>query len=289
MAALNRRWLWVVRISTFCIFVALLVCIAPSDVSLITHYDPQDSSESRLRWAILPSLLWFPYFWVFWRVRDITDASRVKKALAHGVAWGSVGGALCLSIAVSILHDKDWLSFSLASIFSLVFVALIGGAIKTYYSMERDRRDIFVLGARFAVMAVIPTVLAVAIPSSMFIVMQKNEGSAASALRTIHAAQIQYAKIHPDKGFASSLSELGPAPGAALIDKGLANGQKYIYEITLIPASPKESGPLVGYALIARPHPYGSSGRRSFYSDESGVIRYTAADRAATGRDRVLP
>ncbi len=31
------------------------------------------------------------------------------------------------------------------------------------------------------------------------------------------------------------------------------------------------------------------AGRRSFFSDESGVMHYTAADRAPTINDRVLP
>ena len=89
---LNPSWLRAVRISAFCIFLVIFIAVVRVDVPLLTHYDPKDSSSSRLQWAFLPSLLWFPYFWVFWRLRDITDDKRVKNALALAVSWGSFGG-----------------------------------------------------------------------------------------------------------------------------------------------------------------------------------------------------
>ena len=49
------------------------------------------------------------------------------------------------------------------------------------------------------------------------------------SLHTINAAQIEYARTHPDKCFASSLVELGPNSGDALIDSVLASGRKSGY------------------------------------------------------------
>ena len=118
--------------------------------------------------------------------------------------------------------------------------------------------------------------------------MEGHEISAADALRTINAAQAEYARAHRGKAFASSLEELGPPPGAVLIDEDLASGRRYNYTITLNPAPPDTAGRISKYTLTARPQSYGNGGRRSFFSNESGVIHYTAADRAPTAHDRVL-
>ncbi len=40
-----------------------------------------------------------------------------------------------------------------------------------------------------------------------------------------------------------------------------------------------------GFEIIARPNPYGVGGLRSFYLDESGVIRPTAQDGSPTAQD----
>jgi len=257
--------------------------------SLLTHYDPNDSSSSRLQWAFIPSLLWVPYLWVFWQLREITDADRVKKALAQAVSWGAFGG-LCFSAgALGSWTDKDWLTAVMVSIFVLLQFVLLGSAIKVYYSTDRKRGDLRVLVARFVVIALIVIPLAITIPSSSFLAMEHMEASAAAAIHTINTAQIEYAKTHRGKGFASSLEELGPAHGAALIDEDLANGRRYSYGITLNPASPDGSGHTSQYTLTARPNPYGNRGRRSLFSDESGVIHYTVADRAPTVHDRILP
>jgi hypothetical protein len=288
----NPSWLRAVRISAFCIFLVIFVAMALMYASLLTHYDLEDSSGSRLGWAFLPFLLWFPYFWMFWRLRDITDAGsvkNVKKALAQAVSWGSFG-ALCLSSgAVAVWMDKNWLTTVMMSSLALFHFVLLGSAIKTYYSMERGRGDLFILAARFLVIPLILVPLAIVIPSSSFIAMESHETGAADALRTINAAQAEYAKTHRGNGFASTLEELGPPPGAALIDEKLANGRRYNYTITLNPNPPDTSEHTSKYTLTARPQSYGYNGRRSFFSDESRVIRYTAANRAPTIQDRVLP
>lgn len=289
MNALNRSWLRAVRISAFCIFLIIFIVMVRMYASLLTHYDPEDSTSSRLQWAFPPSLLSVPYFWVFWRLRDISDAKRVKKALALAVSWGSLGSLFALGATVATWTEKDWLGTVMISIFALLQLVLLGCAIKTYYGTERKPGDLLTLGTRFGVIVLIAVLFAQVIPSSSFLDMEHIEGSGAEALRSINAAQTEYAKRHRDKRFASSLEELGPPPGAALIDENLANGRRYKYCITLTPASPDGSGHTSRYTLTARPNPYGNRGRRSFFSDESGVIHYTAADRAPSVHDRILP
>jgi hypothetical protein len=289
LSPLNGTWLRAVRISAFCIFVAIFVPVVLMYASLLTHYDPKDSSGPRLGWAFLLLVSWFPYFWVFWRLRDATDALRVKKTLAHALAWGSFGALFFSSGAITMWVEKEWRGAVILSILAIFQFVLLGSAIKSYYSMERKRGDLFTLVARLGVIPLIVFPIGAVLPNSSFISMRMHEASAADALRAINAAQIQYARTHPGEGFASSLKELGPSPGAALIDEDLANGRRYNYILTLTASFADSSGHITQYALTARPLSYGSLGRRSFFSDQSGVIHYTAADRTPTVYDRVLP
>jgi hypothetical protein len=59
---------------------------------------------------------------------------------------------------------------------------------------------------------------------------------------------------------------------ACLIDSVLASGTKSGYKLTYIQDA--SSTPSVGYTLNADPTVRGSTGHRSFYSDQPGVIRF---------------
>ena len=286
---MNPYWARAVRISAFCIFLLIFVPMALMYVSLLTHYDPADSSISRLQWAFFPLLLSFPYFRVFWRLRDISDSAKVKNALAQSVAWGSFGALGASGEALALSSEKDWTTAVIVSALAILLLLLLGSAIRGYYSMERRRGDVLILAPRLAVMPLIVVLLAIVIPSSSFIAMENHETAAADALRTINRAEAEYAQIHPGKGSAASLEDLGPPPGAGLIDGDLANGRRYNYTITLSPSPSGASQHMPRYTLSARPQSYGSFGRRRFFTDESGVISYTAEDRAPTRQDRVLP
>ena len=73
--------------------------------------------------------------------------------------------------------------------------------------------------------------------------------------------------------YAASLAELGPPnrggaegpQGAHLIPAALASGEKngYLFVLSLTPA---------GYTLNATPKTFGSTGRRTFYLDQDGVV-----------------
>jgi type IV pilus assembly protein PilA len=101
--------------------------------------------------------------------------------------------------------------------------------------------------------------------------MIAQETAAILNIRTIHTAQVQY--FTQFDRYARSLSELGPpskgsaGPSSAdLIPADLAAGTKSGYTFTL------HGGPK-GYTLNANPVKYGSTGRRTFFSDDSLVIR----------------
>jgi type IV pilus assembly protein PilA len=82
--------------------------------------------------------------------------------------------------------------------------------------------------------------------------------------------------------YAASLAELGPpasgadTPNAAgLIGNDLANGVKQGYKFTLV-------GSQGGYVITATPQNYGSDGNKSFYSDQSMIIRENYGPEPAT-------
>lgn len=104
------------------------------------------------------------------------------------------------------------------------------------------------------------------------------ETAALRSIQTIHAAEVQYSSQYG--GFATTLAELGPpasgAPSEAaadLIDGDLASGtfQGYRYIVT---GSPN------GYTLLALPN--GARGGKSFYSDQTMVIRESEGTEPAT-------
>jgi type IV pilus assembly protein PilA len=87
-----------------------------------------------------------------------------------------------------------------------------------------------------------------------------NETAAVKAIQTVHTMEAQYQSEYGR--YATSLAELGD-----LIDSRLEAGEKSGYRFTL-------AGNQGGYAISAVPLAYGPTGRRTFYSDQSMVIRY---------------
>lgn len=111
-----------------------------------------------------------------------------------------------------------------------------------------------------------------------------NGSMAVSSLRNINLSQLTYSSTKGNGSYAASLNGLS-AFGLPLI---LASGEKTGYRFTLAPRRRDENGRLAGYEVHARPEEYGRTGQRSFYSDETGVIRYTTEDRRATAEDPPL-
>ena len=110
-----------------------------------------------------------------------------------------------------------------------------------------------------------------------------NEKFAVKALQTIHSAQATSISVNLRYTTLQQLGDLG------FIDPVLATSEKYGYyfSVTLVTYPPTQA---TGFQVSAVPQRYGRSGRRSFYLDESGVIR--GADRngePATADDSPVP
>jgi len=129
------------------------------------------------------------------------------------------------------------------------------------------------------VVAIILIIAAIAIPNLMRSRMAANEASAVGSIRTINTAEVTYASTYPDQGF-TDLASLGgaggTAAGAGLIDTVLAGGSKSGYTFAATPGGATAAGVNTTYTTTGVPVTVGSTGQRGFFSDQSGVIRYTS-------------
>jgi len=146
-------------------------------------------------------------------------------------------------------------------------------------NLQRRRRG-FSLIELLIVIAIILIIITIALPKFSSAQRYAKETSALGAIRTIHTMQVQYYSQYGK--YATSLTELGPpasgaeGPAAAnLIDSTLASGEKGGYKFTLS----ANSG---GYIINAAPVAFGVSGSRTFYSDQSMVVRQNFGQEPAT-------
>lgn len=141
------------------------------------------------------------------------------------------------------------------------------------------------------VVAIILIIAAIAIPSLLSARMAANESSAVACLRTITSGEITYQSTYPAVGYATALTNLGGALGAAcvpssttacLIDSVLSNNGnppnsgKGGFSFTTGVGN-VGSGVNVGYTVLAVPVAHNVSGVRAFCVDEDAIIRVDPA------------
>jgi prepilin-type N-terminal cleavage/methylation domain-containing protein len=144
---------------------------------------------------------------------------------------------------------------------------------------RRNRRG-FSLIELLIVVAIILILAAIAAPKLNQNRMHAQETAAIREMQTIHVAQTQY---YSQFGrYATTLPELGPPAGgqegpsaANLIPGELAKGQKSGYKFTM-------TGGPNGYTISAVPEAFGNTGRRTFFSDQSLVVRQNWSNEPAT-------
>jgi len=140
------------------------------------------------------------------------------------------------------------------------------------------------------VVAIILTIVAIAVPRMLQGRVKATEAAAISSMKAIQNAQQLYSQIYPDRGYAPTLAYLGISSSGAcdsptsacLIDPVLASGIKggYIFEIT-----GDGNTPVAGYTLTATPdgsHSLGSS-QCVFESDQAGVIKSRSVGPQSSG------
>ncbi|HEY4363399.1 MAG TPA: type II secretion system protein [Bryobacteraceae bacterium] len=152
--------------------------------------------------------------------------------------------------------------------------------------MQEHKRSGFTLMELLVVITVILILVTTAVPFYKKQVMLAHE---TAALRSIQTVQVSEAQYMADFGeFASNLKQLGPVqtgsagPEAAdLIPQNLAEGRDHGYEFAL-------AGRTLGYRINAEPEGFNSSGRYTYYSDESLAIRRNSTPDPATAASPLL-
>jgi prepilin-type N-terminal cleavage/methylation domain-containing protein len=153
-------------------------------------------------------------------------------------------------------------------------------------SLRLNRRKGFSLIELLIVVTIILIIAAIAIPNLMRNKIQANETSAVQSLRALTESALLYSNSYG--GFPHAISDLGPAAGgtpassaaADLIDTVLSSGVKAGYRFTYVPGTTDPAGHVLTYSVTATPVSPGSSGQRSFYTDQSGTIRNTSSGTA---------
>ncbi|MEP6819660.1 MAG: DUF4190 domain-containing protein [bacterium] len=160
-------------------------------------------------------------------------------------------------------------------------VGAIVGIVLAVVALNRAKENPYVYGGKelaiaglitsiLSVVMIVPILIvaAIAIPNLLASRRAANEGATIHALQKIHAAETTYQATSGDGAF-GTLDQLAEAN---LIDSELARGVRFGYKITIETTAPIPNR-LGEFHAVGIPVTYGSSGRRSFYVDESGVIR----------------
>lgn len=153
----------------------------------------------------------------------------------------------------------------------------------------------FTLIELLIVVAIISIIAAIAVPGLMRSRMSGNETSAASSMRTINVAEVSYSSSCGNQGFASTFVTLStPPPGQSepfiSPEFNVANPQKAGYNFTLGPGAAAAAGPndcngtatTTAYYVTAVPATFGSSGGRSFATNQAATIWQISAAAAPT-------
>jgi type IV pilus assembly protein PilA len=135
------------------------------------------------------------------------------------------------------------------------------------------------------VVAIILIIAAIAIPNLLRSKMAANEASAVGSLRTLNTSSVAFSTTYGN--YPTKISDLGPSSSpnstaADLIDSALVTGTKSGYTFTYTAGSNNQT-----YTIQANPNTWNVSGQRYFFTDQSGVIRYSLTGAAVAGNSPI--
>jgi type IV pilus assembly protein PilA len=201
----------------------------------------------------------------------------------------------------------------ICGLFMWIFPAAVAAIILGHVSISEIGRSAGRLKGRgmaiaglvlgYAGLLFIPLILiiaAIAIPNLLRSRQAANEASAVGSLRTIDVAAIRYS-VQYGNGFPPSLAAMdGDDSGSPSCDHGqmigseLASGERAGYRFTYVPTgaeAPQKEAKARGctvpgtssFEVHADPITRGTTGQRSFYIDQTGVIRFEENAPATVG------
>ena len=200
------RWLWVVRLTA--IASLLLVFLA-----LYRQWLDPCSGATTL-WAMSARLFsMLSCTVILYRLSENTEnrVGQIKK----GLAW-AIGTGLSLFFIAALAFQSYMPDFEWMVLLALLQVVFVVSAVKSYYTAQAESSDwrklfLGVLGPCGMCFFLFASTLAIreSLP----------ESSAAATLRQIGVAQITYFSTYPEKGFAVTLTQLGPPLAGGVPDE----------------------------------------------------------------------
>jgi len=181
-----------------------------------------------------------------------------------------------MAVTSLVLGILGFFTFGIMGIGAVVGIVLASSAMRkarqlpSEYGGQGVATAGLVMNVTSLVMVVpIGLVAAIAIPNLLASRRAANEGASIAALRRIHDAQRTY---YSTVGGESSFGTMDQLMSNGLVDPQLATGVRSGYRFK-VEVRPSTETTYAAFRAVGVPVTYGKSGIRSFYIDESGVIR----------------
>jgi len=268
-------WRWSLRFS------ALLSLAGP--VVLVLSF-----SLSLLPFGLLLAAAFAWSCWSF--LSNLQSRLGLARAIGTGLATFPV---LLMAAAMGtdgFESDNLWKLF-LVGLLVLTPIALVVAAVKCYYAMGREPGDLWTLaeglGASLIYGVILLVSAAAVLPGSLYSRLASNQAAAVGSIGDIHRCAATYNSRHPDRGFPTDLTDMGPT-AEKCIEKQLASGKRRGYVFNYLPAPPGPGTRIGAYTVTARPAKFGTTGTNSFYSDSAHFMTMTPEDRPASPQDSVV-
>ena len=132
--------------------------------------------------------------------------------------------------------------------------------------MRKMNKKGFTLVEIMIVVAIIVLLAAIAIPNLLRARLNANEAASIASLRTLSSALESFRSAQSTPAYPANLAALSSAT-PPYVDSVLAGGTKQGYIFTYARTNNNQ------YGVVAAPQTAGVTGSRSFFVDESGVLR----------------
>jgi hypothetical protein len=309
-SSISTGTVWVIRVATvLCMLIPLL---ALGFFAVVTAVDCWQcmSRESALALAyLIPAMAGI--VWLDVRALRRLKSTRAEEGLGLALGIGAASLLIALPLVLFLgLHGVSWEEFPIQVALLVPPLALVGIYTSLYHSQPDEPSSAKRLrkglgwGALYLILVVAPGGTFF-VTRAMRPLVEPPQATTVGSVRTIDAEVKEYLEKYHN-GYPARLSVLGPKDpnvpqdsgncrAAGLIDGVLASGMKAGVVFIYRPGPPIEN-PAKGcppgvksYTVTTVPRKWQCTWIRSYFSDESGIIRGSTEDeRTATVHDPAL-